>query len=273
MLQQQYQDDEQLPQKIVEMKEQLLDRLIDQKILLSVAKEKDYDLSNDIEVLIKQIKKEYGFKTDQDLRTAIASQGLDYEIWKQQMKDKRMQDRLIYEEIGTKINIDNSEIMAYYKANPDKFTKPAEFTLNCIYLDKANYPFENILEKKKEAILAELKEKKFEEVAATHSELPSTENKYFLGKFKQGELDAKLEEAALKLNKSETSATWLATETGLYILNLVEKTERGLIQFKEVRDQIHKHLRGEQEVGLVKEFIAKLKKESYIKIYEPYYKK
>ncbi len=268
VLRQQYSDD-QLTEKIEEMKKNLLNRLIDQKIILSVAKEKNYNVDAEVEFIIKDIKKKNNINSDEELKKAIRAQGIDYDEWIKQLKETSMQHMLIREEIGSKIKIDNAEIMEYYKNNIKDFTKPMEFSLNCIYLEKEKNQNLAALSEKMQTIDSELRESNFEEVAKKHSQLQGSENNYFLGEFKQGELDANIEEAALKLKKGERSS-WIETDNGWYIIQLLNRKEPELIEYKTVRGDIENELSAKEQNARLQEYIEQLKKESHIKIYEEF---
>jgi len=258
---------EELTKEVEKMKKNLLDRLIDHKVLLSHAKDKNYEVDGDVEMLIKGVMKENDIKTDKELRSAIASQGMDYNEWKKQLKENRIQQMFIHEQIGSKINIDNSAIMEYFKRNVKDYTKPLKLSLNCIFLNKENYIDPNALEEKKKTIDAELKGAFFEEIAKKYSELPNPENKVYLGEFKKGELDAKIEEASLKLTKGRHTG-WIETENGWYITQLMKIIPAALIEYKEVRDEILNKLRNEEQNKRLQEYIKELKKQSHIKIYQ-----
>lgn len=264
ILSQQYKGEE-LVKEVEKMKKDLLDRLIDQKVVLSFAREKNYDVSGDVDMIIKNIKQENNLKTDEELQQAIQSQGMDFQQWKKQVAENRIQQRYIYQEIGAKINIDNAHIMEYYRANMKEFTEPANFTLHCIFLDKNNYTSEEALHDKKVQVLNALKDRTFIDVAKIFSELPGETN-YVLGSFKEGELDAKIEGAAKNLQKGQNS-DWIETDTGWYIIHLVEYTAPKLTEYKKVRANIENILRNKEQDAKMADFIEELKKQSHIKIY------
>jgi parvulin-like peptidyl-prolyl isomerase len=220
-------------------------------------------------MIIKDIKKQYNMNSDDELKQAILSQGLDYDEWLKQLKDTTLQHRLIREEIGYKIKIDNAQIMEYYKNNIKDYTKPQELALDCIYLDKSQNTDLQTLSNTKLSIDSELATGTFEEVAQKYSQLQGTENKYYLGRFKQGELDAKLEQAVQNLKQGERSS-WIETDTGWYILRLVERKEPELIEYKTVRSDIENLLMGQEQDVKIKEYLEQLKKDSLIHIYEEY---
>jgi len=258
---------EKLEQAMREVKKELLNRFIEQKLLLSKIKEKNYDVDADVETILQEIKKQNNIASDEDLKSALAREGIEFADWKEMWKERRKQERLIGEEVGSKIKIDNPQIMEYYRKNAAQFTVPAELTLNCIYLNKNA---DNTRpQEKMDLVSAELKPGLFAEVAKKHSELPGAAESIALGKFKKGELDKNLEAAALLLKKDDYSG-WIETATGWYIIQLVEFSEDKLREVKDVREEIIQTLRAAEQQVKVKDYIEQLKKESYIKILKEY---
>ena len=82
-------------------------------------------------------------------------------------------------------------------------------------------------------------------------------------------MNQNLENAAQKLKKGEQSP-WIETDKGWYIIQLKERIESKLMEYKDVRDEISEAIRQEIEQGKMKAYIEQLKKESYIKIYKQY---
>ena len=257
-------------QKLAEMKKELLQQMIEQKILLSMAKEKNYDVDDEVEMIVKDIKKQNNMNSDEELKQAIEAQGMDYDKWRKQLKENTMQQRLIREEIVYKLKkVDNTQIMAYYREHLDEYTKPRQFSLNCIYLDKAQALNEAALAEKRRTIDTELQSGTFEEVAKQYSQLPGTGNNYFLGNFKEGELLAKIEEAAIKTDVGKYSP-WFETESGWYVIQVLERKEPELIESKTVRGEIETAILAREQNAKLREYVEQLKKDSYIKIYEDY---
>ncbi|MCU0236369.1 MAG: peptidylprolyl isomerase [Acidobacteria bacterium] len=258
---------EKLEEAVREVKKDLLNRFIEQKLLLSKIKEKNYDVDADVESILQEIKKQNNIASDEDLKKALANEGIEFAAWKEMWKERRKQERLIAEEVGSKIKIDNPQIMEYYRKNAAQFTVPAEFALNCIYLKKNEDGARP--QEKMDRVSAELKPGLFAEVARKHSELPDAAENIALGKFKKGELDKNLEAAALQLKKDEYSG-WIETDSGWYIIQLAEFSEEKMREVREVREEIIQTLREAEQQVKVKDYLAELKKESYIKILREY---
>jgi len=258
---------EKLEQALQNFKKELLNQFIEQKLLLSKIKEKNYNVDSDVETIIQEIKKQNNFASDDDLKSALQAEGIDFGVWKDQWKERRKQERLVWDEVGSKIKIDNPQIMEYYRRNAEQFTVPAETTLNCIYLKKNDNGAKP--QEKMDLIASELKPGLFAEVAQRHSELPGAADSIALGKFKKGELDKNLEDAAAKLKKDEYSG-WIETDNGWYIIQLADFSADRIREVKDVREDIIQKLREDQQQAKLKDYIAQLKKESYVKILKEY---
>jgi parvulin-like peptidyl-prolyl isomerase len=258
---------EKLDRATQELKKDLLNKFIEQKLLLSKIKEKNYNVDSDVETIIQEIKKQNNFTSDEDLKKALRTEGIELAAWKEQWKERRKQERLVWEEVGSKIKVDNPQIMEYYRKNPEQFTTPAEITLNCVFLKKN--AGDQKPQEKMDQVMAELKPGSFEAVAKKYSELPDAQNSIALGKFKKGELDSILETEALKLKKDEYSG-WLETASGWYVIQLADFSAARLQEVKDVREEIIQKLREAEQLVKLKDYIEQLKKDSYIKILKEY---
>ncbi|MBN1196370.1 MAG: peptidyl-prolyl cis-trans isomerase [Candidatus Aminicenantes bacterium] len=259
---------EQLQEALKRMKQELMDTFIERKLLIAEAKRRDYDVENDVDVMIKEIMKQNNFNTEDELKEALRREGLTYELFRQQQKLYRMQQRLIYEEVTSKIKIDNAEIMSYYKEHINDYTLPARYDLNAVYLNPGNHSGTEVMQAKADAVLKALDSADFATVAEEYTEL-GTENEknIHLGEFKAGEMDPDLEKAASGLKPGERSE-WVRAESGWYLLQLVEFEPSRLVEYEEVRDQIQRILMAKRHEVKQREYLEQLKKESYIRIYK-----
>lgn len=256
--------------EIKKLKSNLLEMVIGRKVLLSKAREKNYDMNQYLELVIKEIMTRNKLETKDDLIAALKSQGISYSDFKKQRLEQLMQEKFIQESLGTRISIDTSEIMSYYKKNIDKYTSQVKYKLNCIFLNKDHYFTEDSIINKKEEISLFLAESKdFIKTAKEYSELEGESNNYELGTYSKGELDSSLENAAANLNLSKFS-DWLETDTGWYIIQLADKVEPKIKEYKKVKKEIENFLYDEKRKEEIVVLIEELRQESYIKILKEY---
>jgi len=261
---------EELKKNIKELKSNLLSMLISRKIILSKAKEKKYDLTQYLKMIIKDIMKRNNLKTEDELKKALLSQGVSFEEFKRQRLEQLMQERFIQEKVGQKMKVDASEIVNYYRQNLKKYTIPEKITLNCIFLKKDLYFSEKARKEKMKKITDALHKEKsdFKKVAEIYSDLTG-DNRYSLGTFTKSDLDKNLVSSADKLKEGEYS-DWITTDTGWYIIQLEKRVSEHIADFKTLKDKIKQTLSEGKREKELKKLVEQLKKDSYIKIIKEY---
>jgi len=228
-----------------------LNMLIESKLILSKAKLKDYDVKNDVKLWVNQIKKENNFSSDKEFADALKSQGIDMtlEEFLESRKLQVMQQRLIQDEVSRNISIDNSEIMEYFKKNKKDYMTKMTIELNCILLNKENT----------DSAFLEVKMKEI-------SEKLDPETNFYLGKFKSGELNEKIEEIAMKL-KRDAYSDWIETDNAWYIVQLVERNDPKFVEYKSVRGKIQNEIFMKRRQIELKKYVEVLRKNSYVEVF------
>jgi len=246
------------------LKDNLLDMMITDLLLLQKAREKGLNVKEQVKATIEQIKKQNNLESDEELMQAMRSQGIEYNQWAKQLEENYLRQAVIYSEVDRTIVLDDSEIVQYYKQKPQEFVVPPEFHIKVIYLSSTNPG----VEEKKQEISAKLKNGgKFEDLVAEYSEGPK-DNGGDLGFFKKGEMDKALEAAVEKLKVGEIS-DWVEARNGWYLLKLEEKKDSYQKKFDEARKEIEEKIYLEKRQKKIEEYVNKLKEESYIKILKP----
>ncbi len=254
---------DELEKKFNEQKKNLLEGLIEEKLLLSKAEELELDVENDLELYIENIKKENNLKTDEELKRALLEQGINYDEWKKQLKNQVLQQKLIQKELGDKITIENSELLDYYKKHLKEFKEEAVYTLQAIFVD-GTHPDS---EKRKKEIVEKLKQIDFARVAGEYSDEPLKKLKGELGIFKESELAPEILKIVKKLKKGDLS-NWIEYKNGWLIIKLKDFKPERIPEFKEVQNKIREKIYFQKREKFLKEYIKELKKEAYIKIYK-----
>ncbi len=256
---------EKLQKAYEQQKKQLLDRMIEEKLLISKAKELDINADADIDLYIENIKKQNKIESDEKLKKILAKEGLKYEDWKNNLKKQIIQQKVIQKAMGDKFKIENSVLTDYYNKHKDEFKQEAEYDIMAIYLVNDNYEGDEI-NNVKTKIDKELLKKDFSKVAEEFSSEPLKSKKGNLGVFKESELDSVILKTVKKLKKDEIS-DWLKYKQGWIKIKLKNFKQAKIKPFKEVQDKIYEKLYRIKREKFLKKYIKKLKNEGYIKIY------
>jgi parvulin-like peptidyl-prolyl isomerase len=254
-----------------EMKKQILDEMITDLLLLQEAEKQDIDVSGQIEGMLEDMKKEYGFSSTEEIRTALRGQGIDYDSWLEYQERELLKRGVLYYSFGKDIVVDENEVINYYRQHQEEYKEPATFELKAIYLSDAEK-----IEEELKGIMEEISGKieagdQFEDLAEKYSDGPYKENRGELGTFKKGTLDKTLEQAAEKIEVDDVTP-WIKTSNGWYLLKLTAKEEEHIKDFNEVRDEIENKIFEKKQQEKTMKYIKELREKSYIeiKIPDPY---
>jgi peptidyl-prolyl cis-trans isomerase SurA len=256
---------EELSQQEEIMKENLLESLITDLLLLQEARKLGLNVTEQVRMTIENIKRENNLKSDEELKRAIAQQGITYEDFIKQMEQNMLKQNIIFSEVGRKIAIDDSEIVSYYKVHQDDFIEPIEYTLKMIYITQEGKSPEEIDSKKVQIDQKLEANEDFGQVATEFSEGPEKDSQGDLGSFKKGELQKELEQSIEGLEVGDITP-WLNVQGAWYKLKLVEKKERRLKDFEEVRKEIEAILFEKRQQEELEKYMLGIRNKSYIKI-------
>jgi peptidyl-prolyl cis-trans isomerase SurA len=260
---------EEFTKKYVAMKENLLEKMITDLLLLQEAEKMDgINPDEQLRLWLENLKKENNLNSDAELIRALQQQGIDFEEWKKKMRENMMREAVIYSEVRGNVVVDDSETVNYYKLHPEEFTELPEYKLRAIYLSAEGGNEEEVEAKKREINEKISSGEDMGSLAAEYSEGPEKDNQGELGSFKKGELEKDLEQAVEKLKVGEMTP-WLKVRAGWFLLKLEEKKESRLKSFEEARRKIEEKFFNEKSQKRLEEFLKDLKEKSLIKILIP----
>jgi len=250
------------------LKKGLLEQMISETLLLQMAKDRQTDIREQLKAAVANIKKTNNLETDEDLKQALAREGMDYDAWIKGYSDNLMRQSVIFSDVDRQIVIDDAETMAYYKSHISQFTNPEEYKLRAIVL-----PLEDSTEAALDARRKEISDKlaagaDFKTLAGEYNQTGLKESEGLLGSVKKSELDAALAQPAEALKTGETSA-WIKGRNGWYLLKLEERTASRLMPFEEAKKDAENQLYQEKKIKALSEFFIKMKAKNYIKIIRP----
>lgn len=225
--------------KIKELKEKIIEQMIDEKILIQEGKKKKIKVNDkEIQDGIAEIKKR--FATEEEYNQELAKQGLSVEKFKEQVKEQLMVIKLIDQEVKAQVvSPMDSEIEDFYKQNEAEMVEPEQVRVRHILIKVGeNTNKEEALKRIKE-ILKEAKKGKtsFAELAKKYSEDTSAPKGGDVGFFIRGQMVRKFEEAAFALQVGEISDV-VETEYGYHIIQCIEKKAGEKKSLDEIREYL-----------------------------------
>ncbi|MDD5465059.1 MAG: peptidyl-prolyl cis-trans isomerase [Candidatus Omnitrophica bacterium] len=240
-----------LAEKVEAMRQDLLQRLIEDRIILAQAKIDKINIdSNRVKEKINEIKKRY--RSDSEMERDLAKQGLVQADLENKIREQMLTYSIIEQKVRSKVVVWPEEITSFYNQNKQQFLKPEERILTIIIL-----PSEDLAK----TVSYQLRiGSKLEELAAKYQ---FTTDKLIAWQGQQ--LRSEIEETVFKLGIGEVSNP-VKIDEQYYIFKLDDIAGSRQLSLDEAQANIQAYLFDKKLQDALAKWLNELKKQSYIKI-------
>jgi peptidyl-prolyl cis-trans isomerase SurA len=254
---------------LFKVRKDMLDRLINQKIEDQEIKRLKVDISEEqIDQTIERIK-ETNYLTDEQLRAALAKDGLTMEEYRKKIKSQILRTRLVNLKVKSKIVITKEDVKAYYEKHIEDYGGKQKYHLRNIIMKVSLFSDTKKkleIQARMDEILEKLKAgESFEVLAAKYSESPAASDGGDLGEFEFDFLSPQLQTAIEKIKPGEFTPV-LDTDQGYQIFFIEEILSAQGKTLEEVTPEIESKLFNESIDKKYRAWIGDLKEQSVIKI-------
>lgn len=251
-------DDPKFQEMMAKVRGQLLESMINEKLLLQEARKRNITVSReDVDAHINMVKQKYG---EDAFINALTQQGITEEEYRKELTKQMLVNKL-REEVTKDINVTEEEAKEYYEKHKDKFTQPEMVHVRHILL-----PTEEEAKKVMERIR---KGEDFGKIAKEVSTDTGSKDKGGdLGYFSRGKMVKPFEDAAFSLKKKGEIAGPIKTQYGYHIIQFIDRKAPHTMKFMEVKTRLLNELRSEKERSRMDELVNKLKAEAEIQVIE-----
>jgi peptidyl-prolyl cis-trans isomerase SurA len=216
-----------------ELKKQLLDRMINDKLLLLAAK-KDTTIevtSREVDEAVKeQIRRVKSDFSEEEFEAQLKAEGLtESELrkkYREQIRNQMLIDRLVSTKLS-KVSVSTREVKDFYEAYRDSIPdQPQSVKLSHILLEikPSENTLDSLIAKAEEVRRLALRGEDFAYLASLHSDDPTAQQGGDLGYFGRGDMIPEFEQTAFNLEPGQVSEV-IKTEFGYHIIKVEEKKE------------------------------------------------
>ena len=259
---------EQLQTNIGDRQKNSLRDLIDQSLLVQRAKDMGVSVEPEVIKKLDAIRTQNNFASMEELERAVSSQGMNWEDFKNNIRNTLLTQRVISSEVGSHITIGDEEVAKYYEAHKAEFVRPEQVALREIEVSTQGKKPEEIpdLKKKAETALKRVKDgEDFGEIAKRFSDGSTKSQGGFLGVYKRGELSKELEDVVFKMKRNDLTDI-METKQGFLVLQVLEHYDEGEQSLAKVKNEIMDKLYGERMEPAMREYLKTLREQSYVVI-------
>ena len=251
--------DQEIDRIISDFKTEGIEKLIEDKLILSKANEVGIQINEDtIDERLKMIKSRY--PSEQEFIDSLILGGATVTDLRNKIRDQLKMKGIVELKVKSKISINPQEVTDFYNANLEKFYQPEGRDLDSIYLSTRDDAAK--AKQKAAKALALLEEgKPFEEIAKEYSETPS------VGIVTKGQFLSSIEETVFKLDEGELSPI-IEVDGGIFIFKIKSKVPMKLVSLEEAKNKVKDMLFHSKFKNNFKNWIEDIKRDAFIEINE-----
>lgn len=257
------------PDQTLGFQRQVLGKLVDQELLSQAASgAKIADLDKKIEAQVAKIKGQ--FPSEQAFNERIAKAGRTQEQFRADITNGVRLQEFVELQFGSKIQIGDEKIKAFYDENPQYFQAPDMVRASHILVTVPQDATDDVKKAKRATIDAArarvLKGEDFAKVASEVSECPSKQNGGDLDFFGKGQMVPEFEKTTFAMKDGEVSEV-VTTQFGFHVIKRTGSKEAQKRTLEAMKDTIVRFLRNREVGKQVAQFVEEQKKTAKIETF------
>lgn len=261
---------EELREELKNAYQKALENLVERALILEELKEKQAQVPEAVvEDHIRDMLKERFNDNRSELLKALASERLSLDEWKDQIRERLAITMARQMEISSKIQISPTQVRENYnRLKEEVFTEEAKTQLSMIVLHQGSTDDEKAAKREEAERVRQriLDGEAFNTVARAVSEGSRASRGGDWDWMNPSDLRKELQTAVKELDPGEVSPVIEAGDE-FYLLKVEGRKNAQVTPFDDVRQDIERRLRAEEEERLYKAWIARLRDTYYVKIY------
>ena len=248
-----------LDEQFAQQKKQLLEYIINQKLLEQRAAELHLNVDDDVSAAIKRLREESNIPNEQALQEALKQEGSTIAELREDFRRRIIQQRILWNYVQGKVNITEDEIKNYYEQHKSEYmTEPKSKIRRYTVLDENVSKDE--LKAEADNVLAQLRSgKEIDPTAFPHLKIDDPVE------YTKADIDPKIV-SILDATKVGEYSDPVELTSGWAILKVEERKDPELIAMEEARGKIYNLLLQSRAEKYQKSFMEDLRKQNYVLI-------
>jgi peptidyl-prolyl cis-trans isomerase SurA len=250
----------------------VLEDMIREKLLEERALEMAVAATDEeVEAAVQRVKAQYNLNSDAEFDAALADSGMTRDDLRRQMRETITLQKVIGRDVASRMDLSDDGLRVEYERRKEQFyatPESARVAEISIKFDAGDAQAQAGAAAKAEELRAKIKAgTNFAELAKAESEGKTKDRGGDLGTVTKGELVEALD-VAIFGTKDEYPAPVLMAGS-ITILHVTERKDAGYRPFAEVKDDLRKRIADELYEKRFTEYMDKLRREAFVKIYDP----
>lgn len=246
---------------------------IDNLLMVQKAKELNVNVDSELARQLAEVQRQNQMADQDKFHDWIRERyGMPFEDFRQEMRESMMKERLVQQEVGSKITIPRPEIQKYYDEHKNEFIREERVFLSQILLSTTGKDEKQIalLEKKAKDLVERARQgEKFAGLAKDNSDDPTGKEGGQAGAYPRKDLMPQIADTVFSQDRGYVTDP-IRTANGFLILRVDEKHKAGLAALDEVENEVMNRLFGPRFDPAIRVYLTKLRQDAFLEIREGY---
>ncbi len=270
---------EQLAEKAKEIRERVLQQLVEERLMLQAAlNPQPIEMGKgkigipmpiavspeEVEEMLAETKAR--FQSFEEMEEALQEQGLTLEDLRARFKEQITIQKLIDREIRSKVSVSPTEVTAYYNARSQEFRELAAVQGAVILIKpKSTLEVSQAMDLANHLRQQALQGTDFYDLAVRYSDGPNAKMGGRFGLLEKGKSRKEIDQVLFSLKEGEISPV-VQTPAGFHLFRVESIRPERQASLQEVQDEIHLRLLQEKASVKYRDWINKLRADAYISV-------
>jgi parvulin-like peptidyl-prolyl isomerase len=257
----------------LEARRRLLNEIIQEKLLEERAKELTVEATDaEVEAAVERVKRQYNLATDAEFEAALKTSNMTRDDLKRQMRNTITLQKVIGRDISSKLDLSDDALRLEYERRKEQLYRvPDQANVSEIVLRFD--PNDPAARARAAARIEEARAKvtagtSFADVAKEFSEGNARERGGALGTVSRGELVGPID-AAVFADPPQEYPPPVLLSSSIHLLHVTDRKPAGYRPFAEVKEDLRTRIGDDVYDKEYAQYIDKLRREAFIKIYDP----
>lgn len=243
---------------------------IDRLLLVQRGKELDIKVDADVSKQLADIQRRANIADPEKFQQFVHDQlGQPYEDYKADIKNGLLQQRVIRQEVSSKIQFKKEELQKYYNEHKDDFQRKERVFLREIFISTEGKDAAGVAaaeRKAKDLSARARKGEKFPEMAQTNSDNPNTAQQGGdMGSFEKGLLRPEIEAVLWSQPRGYVSDP-IKMPNGFEVFKVDEHQKEGQAPFEEVESEVTERVFAPLMEPKLRQYLIKLRMDAFLEI-------
>jgi parvulin-like peptidyl-prolyl isomerase len=242
---------------------------IDQLLLISKGKEMNINVDSEVSKQLADTQKKLGIGDPEKFQQAVREQtGQSYEDYRNDLKNYLITNRVIRQEVSSKIQFKREELQKYYEEHKDEFLRKERVFLHEILVSTDGKDAAGIAaaeRKAKDLSTRASKGERFPELAQSNSDSQTAQQGGDMGSWEKGQLMQSIEDQIWDKPRGFVTPP-IKVANGFLILRVDEHQKAGQAAFEEVEMEVQDKLFGPRMQPLLRKYLTELRANAFLEI-------